>query len=276
MSVASRGGQRCAGDVSISRVDLVSRPVRFSSPRRTTVALGAIVAIAACGVPARRHGVTLEPAIAERVEQYGPAARARLAPFFAAAGIAYPPKRFALVAFKFERELHLLAAGSGRGLTFIRSYPILGASGTLGPKLRQGDRQVPEGIYTVVYLNPNSVAHLSLALSYPNDYDRARAAEDGRDDLGGDVMIHGGSTSIGCIAIGDEAAEDLFVLAAEAGFEDAVVVVTPVDLRKRVLLDHREQPAWVADLYARLRAELNGIPDDRTPMPDGVIVVDAP
>jgi murein L,D-transpeptidase YafK len=51
-----------------------------------------------------------------------------------AAGIAYPPERFVLVGFKFERELHLLAYGPERGLTFIRSYPILGASGTFGPK----------------------------------------------------------------------------------------------------------------------------------------------
>jgi hypothetical protein len=239
-------------------------------------ALCAIAALVGCGVPAR-HPAALEPAIADRLAQYGPAARARLAPSFAAAGIAYPPERFVLVGFKFERELDLLAYGPGRGLTFIRSYPILGASGTFGPKLREGDRQVPEGVYGIVYLNPNSVAHLSLALSYPNDYDRARAAEDGRDGLGGDIMIHGGSTSVGCIAIGDEAAEELFVLAADAGFEDAVVVVSPFDFRKReLLLDYGSQPAWIGDLYARLRAELDVIPSAPAPTPGGVIVVDVP
>src|SRR5438094_7344225 len=86
-----------------------------------------------------------------------------------------------------------------------------------------------------LYLNPNSVAHLSLALDYPNDYDRTRAAEDGRDTLGGDIMIHGGSMSSGCVAIGDEAAEELFVLAADAGWRDAVVVLSPVDFRRSVL-----------------------------------------
>src|SRR6185369_4275425 len=164
---------------------------------RTLMALGAIAAVAGCRVPVRPPPAPGEQAIAERVAQYGPAARARLVPFFAAAGIAYPPERFVLLGFKLERELHLLASGSGRDPTFIRSYPILGASGTLGPKLRQYDGQVPEGVYGIVYLNPNSVAHLSLALGYPNDYDRARAAEDGRDGLGGDIMIHGGSTSTG-------------------------------------------------------------------------------
>jgi hypothetical protein len=214
--------------------------------------------------PAEPAIAEAEQVIADRVAQYGPAARARLAPFFAAASIEYPPRYFALLGFKFERELHLFASGSGRDLTFIRSYPILGMSGTLGQKLRQGDRQVPEGIYSIVYLNPNSVAHLSLALSYPNGYDRARAAEDGRDTLGGDIMIHGGSMSVGCLAIGDDAAEDLFVLAAESDWKDAVVVLSPIDFRRNVLpVDYDTQPAWVEDLYARLRGALDEFPVGR-------------
>ena len=228
-----------------------------------------LIAFAGCGA-FRRSSAPLEPAIVERVAQYGPAARTRLAPFFAAAGVAYPPTRFVLVGFKEERELILLAPRPEGRLAFVRSYPVLGASGTLGPKLRQGDRQVPEGIYAIVYVNPNSVAHLSLALGYPNDYDLARAAEDGRDALGGDIMIHGGSTSHGCLAIGDEAAEELFVLAVDAGFDDAVVVLSPVDLRKREPSLDRAQPAWVGDLYARLRVVLDDMP------PDPSVVADAP
>jgi hypothetical protein len=241
------------------------------------VALGATVAVVGCSVSVRQRPAPGEQAIVDRVAQYGPAARARLAPFFAAAGIAYPPERFVLLGFKLERELHLLASGSGRDLTFIRSYPIQGMSGTLGPKLREGDGQVPEGIYTVVYLNPNSVAHLSLALSYPNDYDRARAAEDGRDTLGGDIMIHGGAMSSGCLAMGDEAVEDLFVLAADAGWEGSEVVLSPVDFRRDVLpFDYRPQTAWVEDLYVRLRAALEGFPASPTAGSSGVIATDAP
>jgi hypothetical protein len=126
--------------------------------RRLVVALSAIVAVVGCSVALRQRLPPGGQAIADRVGQYGPAARARLAPFFAAAGIAYPPERFVLLGFKLERELHLLASGSGHDFTFIRSYPIQGMSGTLGPKLREGDGQVPEGIYTIVYLNPDSVA----------------------------------------------------------------------------------------------------------------------
>ena len=249
--------------------------------RQLAILLGVMIAFAGCGAPARRHVPPLEvrplePAIAERVAQYGPVARARLAPYFAAAGVAYPPERFVLVGLKFERTLELLASGSGRGLTFIRSYPILGASGTLGPKLREGDEQVPEGVYGIVYLNPNSVAHLSLALSYPTDYDRARAADDGRSALGGDIMIHGGWTSYGCLAIGDEAAEDLFVLAADAGWQDAVVVVSPVDFRKRDVRVDPSEPPWVEDLYRRLRADLDGVPGNPFGVADGVTGVDVP
>ncbi len=203
------------------------------------------------------------PTIADRVVQYGPAARARLLPFFAAARVPYPPARFLLLGLKRERELQLYAAGPTQDLVFIRSFPVLGASGGLGPKLREGDRQVPEGIYSILYLNPNSIAHLSLALGYPNDFDRAHAAEDGRasENLGGDIMIHGGWRSVGCLAIGDQAAEDLFVLSADAGLEQGVVVVSPVDFR-RSALPPAYQPAapWVKQLYAWIRAQIATLP----------------
>jgi murein L,D-transpeptidase YafK len=146
---------------------------------------------------------------------------------------------------------------------FIRSYAILGASGPLGPKLRQGDLQVPEGVYPIVYLNPNSIAHLSLAFGYPNDFDLARAMEDGRtsDTLGGDIMIHGGASSTGCLAIGDEAAEDLFVLAADAGVERADVVVSPVDFRRRGLpAGYRPRPRWVRSVRRDPRSDRRAAP----------------
>jgi hypothetical protein len=229
--------------------------------RRVGAVLALIAIVAGCRAPVRRQPIPHEPTIADRVAQYGPVARARLAPYFVAAGVRYPPEQFVLVGFKHERELDLFAASLGRPLAFIRSYPIWGASGVLGPKLREGDGQVPEGIYGIEYLNPNSVAHLSLALTYPNDYDRARAEEDGRDDLGGSIMIHGGSGSIGCLAVGDQAAEDLFILAADSGLQRAVVVVSPVDFRRAILPpDYRPSADWVDDLYGSIRAELAILP----------------
>jgi len=233
-----------------------------SLTRRLTLAF--VVLATACAH--RPPPIPVDPDIDARVAQYGPEARARLRPFFDLAAVPYPPARFVLLALKHERELHLFAAGPEQPLAFIRSFAIWGASGGLGPKLRQGDQQVPEGIYSIVYLNPRSVAHLSLALGYPNDFDLARAAEDGRPvaELGGDIMIHGGWGSIGCLAIGDVAAEDLFVLAADAGFEQAVVVISPVDFRRRVLpADYRPASAWVDQLYAAIRQELDGLPLER-------------
>ena len=203
------------------------------------------------------------PTIDDRVEQYGPSARARLRPYFIAAGVPYPPQHFLLLGLKREHELELYGAGPTQSLHFIRSFDILGESGNLGPKLLEGDRQVPEGVYRVVYLNPNSIAHLSLAVSYPNDFDRVHAEEDGRepDILGGDIMIHGGSGSVGCLAIGDRAAEDLFVLAADAGWEKAVIVISPVDFR-RAALPAGSQPStsWVNQLYAWLRSTVDALP----------------
>jgi hypothetical protein len=229
-------------------------------PRPAGLALCLLIALAGCG--RRPHPVQPAlPTIEDRVAEYGPGARARLVPFFDAAGVPYPPARFVLLGFKHERELHLLAAAEGAELAFIRAYPILGASGILGPKLRQGDLQVPEGIYAIEYLNPNSVAHLSLRVGYPNAYDLARAEEEGRYELGADIMIHGGWMSVGCLAIGDVAAEELFVLAADAGFDDAVVVLSPVDFRRsRLPRDYRAPTPWVGDLYVRLRDALDGLP----------------
>ena len=74
-------------------------------------------------------------------------------------------------------------------------------------------RQVPDGLYRIDSLNPNSLYHLALHVDYPSADDRARAAQDGRRELGGAIMIHGGAGSDRCLAMGDEAAEDLFVRA---------------------------------------------------------------
>jgi len=198
----------------------------------------------------------------EKLAEYGPAARKRLATAFEAKSVAYPPKRLVLVGLKRERVLQVYASSQGGDLRLVTSYPILGASGHLGPKLKEGDRQVPEGIYRVTYLNPNSLYHLSLRLDYPNAFDRQMAENDGRTDLGGDIMIHGDTCSIGCLAMGDPASEDLFVLAADTGIENIKVILSPVDFRttKRVpgssLL-----PKWTAKLYKEIAREIATLED---------------
>jgi len=110
--------------------------------------------------------------VADVIEQCGEAANARLAPAFSRAGVAYPPAQVALLGFKTERALEVWASEQEEW-HFIKVYPIKGASGIAGPKLREGDRQVPEGVYRIIGLNPNSSYHLSFNLGYPNRYDRA-------------------------------------------------------------------------------------------------------
>lgn len=156
-------------------------------------------------------------------------------------------------AFKEERVVEVSAPGWTAPLRF----PMTAFSGTLGPKLREGDRQIPEGVYGIEYLNPNSAYHLSLKVSYPNASDRRRAASDGRTRLGGDIMIHGKAVTIGCIPIGDDAVEALFYLAAKVGIRNVSVVVAPYDMRggRRPELETSPLP-WYGDLCGEIAAAL--------------------
>jgi murein L,D-transpeptidase YafK len=90
----------------------------------------------------------------------------------------------------------------------FKSYPICKFSGVLGPKLREGDLQSPEGFYMVGadQLNPNSNFHLSFDLGFPNQYDRQRLR------TGSLLMIHGGCRSEGCYAMTDEFIEEIYLL----------------------------------------------------------------
>ena len=199
--------------------------------------------------------------VENRLAEYGPAARSRLRPLFEQAGVSYPPRKVVIVAFKQERVMEVYASAGSGALRKAAAYPILGASGGLGPKLREGDRQVPEGIYAIEELNPNSRHEIALKLNYPNAFDLARAAEDGRSDPGSDIMIHGSNTSIGCLAMGDEVAADLFVLAADVGISNVQVVISPVDFRKGVTVLLLSQPAWVSGLYGEIQSKLAELPE---------------
>lgn len=164
--------------------------------------------------------------------------------------------RLSILVFKNERIVELRA----KGWDAPRIYKMTNFSGKLGPKLCEGDGQIPEGVYGVEYLNPNSAFHLSLKVSYPNAMDRRRAREEGRDDLGGDIMIHGGSATIGCIPIGDDAIEEVFFFVANAGRKNVSVVIAPYDMRKgrSPELEQSQLPWYIAlcdEIAAALRSE---------------------
>ena len=197
--------------------------------------------------------------VEQRLEQFGSAARGRLQPYFEAAGVSWPGRRVALLAFKDSAELELYALGPAGEWRFVRRYPVLAASGRAGPKLREGDFQVPEGVYRVSFLNANSRFHVSLRLNYPNDFDQRMAATDGRVQLGGDIMIHGSRVSVGCLAMGDPAAEELFTLAATLGMAKLEVLIAPSDFR-RSAPPSSTQPAWAGNLYIELQRSLQRFP----------------
>lgn len=203
------------------------------------------------------QGRTVESVVAD----IGPGVRARLAASFESAGIAYPPSALALLAFKRERQLEIWArndreTGEPGPWMRIDARMIFAASGGPGPKLRRGDRQVPEGLYRLVLLNPNSHFHLSMKLDYPNAFDLAQADVAGRTDLGGDIFVHGGDASIGCLALGDVAIEDLFVLVADVGLERVQVIVAPYDPREGRALKALPELPFTEDLYRQIEEGL--------------------
>jgi len=196
--------------------------------------------------------------IAQCKWQYGSNVRKRLQNDFHRIGCLYPPKKMLLIGFKDERVLEVWVASSiDTNYKLLRKYPVLGASGHLGPMLNEGDGQVPEGFYRVDWLNPNSNFHLSLHITYPNELDKVEAENEGRKNLGGDIMIHGGGASIGCLAMGDKTIEDLFILAVETGLENIDIIISPVDFRIRKLPpDMAVQKEWLLHLYDSIKSKL--------------------
>jgi murein L,D-transpeptidase YafK len=127
-----------------------------------------LVAAAAAVPPVRitvRRLVTGGATVEQRLSECS-AAESRLRERFEKTSIVYPPARIVLVGLKAERELRVLAAASGAWREVAR-FPILAASGGPGPKLVEGDRQVPEGFYGIESVNPNSFYHLAPARELP-------------------------------------------------------------------------------------------------------------
>ena len=116
--------------------------------------------------------------------------------------------------FKEESELEIWKKDASGRFALLRTYPICRWSGELGPKIKTGDRQAPEGFYTITpgQMNPNSSQYLAINTGFPNAYDRAN----GR--TGSFLMIHGGCSSAGCYAMTDEQIAEIYALAREAFF----------------------------------------------------------
>ena len=113
--------------------------------------------------------------------------------------------------FKKEKVFELWGKQDKR-YTFLKSYPICHYSGYLGPKLRSGDKQAPEGVYVLTRksLHPHSRYHLALNIQYPNRYDRNRRR------TGDLIMIHGKCASTGCFAMGNSQIEEIYKMVEKA------------------------------------------------------------
>lgn len=195
--------------------------------------------------------------VAEVVEELGPQARAYWEPLLEEAGRTYPPTSLTLISLKHEEKLEVWDSSNPDAPKLLATFDVLAKSGTLGPKRREHDRQIPEGVYKVPGLNPNSAYHLSIKVDYPNAWDREHANEKDKNSLGGDIFIHGSNVSIGCIAIGNPNIEKLFTLVADSGKKNVEIIIAPFDLRKEYdanLLPQDEE--WYAELYEKIEAAM--------------------
>ena len=133
-----------------------------------------------------------------------------------------PDKPLFIRLFKEESELEVWKLRSDGHYHHLKTYPICNWSGDLGPKVKQGDKQAPEGFYSVprTMMNPNSQFHLAFNLGFPNAYDRANKR------TGDFLMVHGKCKSAGCYAMTDALIEEIYALSRESfiGGQDAIPV----------------------------------------------------
>ncbi|MBV8841091.1 MAG: hypothetical protein JO000_31520 [Alphaproteobacteria bacterium] len=116
--------------------------------------------------------------------------------------------------FKEEAELEVWKQDAAGRYQLLKTYPICRWSGELGPKVKEGDRQAPEGFYAITpgQMNPNSAYYLSFNMGYPNAYDRAW------NRTGSQLMVHGDCSSRGCYAMTDDQIGEIYALARESFF----------------------------------------------------------
>lgn len=175
---------------------------------------------------------------------------ARIESLFAAAGIPYPSQGLVMVAYKWERVLEVWSRGdSSVAYAVVRTYPFTAYSGTLGPKRRRGDGQIPEGFYLITQFYPVSPFHLALLVSYPNASDRILGE---KPDLGGDICIHGNCVTIGCIPIGDSGIEELYTMCVDQRSQgrDIPVYIFPCRMDSLAMVELKSLAADNVKLYA--------------------------
>ena len=143
--------------------------------------------------------------------------------------------------FKQEAELEVWKQDRNGKFALLKTYPICRWSGDLGPKIKEGDRQAPEGFYSITpaQMNPTSAYFLSFNMGYPNAYDKAW----GR--TGSQLMVHGDCSSRGCYAMTDEQISEIYALGRESFFggQNAFQVQAyPFRMTPQNMARHRNNP----------------------------------
>jgi murein L,D-transpeptidase YafK len=143
--------------------------------------------------------------------------------------------------FKQESEFEVWKQDRTGTFAKLKTYPICRWSGELGPKIKEGDRQAPEGFYTVTpgQMNPKSQFYLAFNIGYPNAYDRAH----GR--TGGALMVHGDCSSRGCYSMTDEQISEIYALGRESFFggqRSFQVQAYPFRMTALNMAKHRNNP----------------------------------
>lgn len=155
--------------------------------------------------------------------------------------------------FKNEKILEIwLKSRSEKTFKLFKTYDICASSGSLGPKRKQGDGQVPEGFYNISVFNPYSNYYLSLGVSYPNASDKII----GKNNLGGDIMIHGNCVTIGCIPLTDTYIKEVYILAVEArsnGQQTIPIHIFPTRLDDKGMRSLADQNFQLLDFWKNLK-----------------------
>src|SRR5688572_33081839 len=163
---------------------------------------------------------------------------------FVAKKIVQDGARIFLRAFKKEETLEVWVNEKGKNtFSLLHTYQFCSSSGTLGPKRKEGDLQIPEGVYHINNFNPQSNFYLSLGLNYPNASDKILSD---KQHPGSAIYIHGNCVTIGCIPLTDDKIKELYILAVEAksnGQEKIPVHIFPARLTDEGIFSLREHHA---------------------------------
>lgn len=177
-------------------------------------------------------------------------------------------------AFKKEMTLEVwVKPKNEKTYVLLHTYDFCSTSGTLGPKRKEGDKQIPEGVYHINHFNPESNFHLSLGINYPNELDKILSD---KKRPGGLIYIHGNCVTVGCIPITDGKIKELYILAVEAkscGQQNIPVHIFPAKLNNEnfaILCEEENASATLVSFWKNLQVVFNDFEKSKTLKPIGV------